>query len=149
MGMKYYCQVSRVSWLYPDSVFGFITSHSSMPHDAEEQEALHEQAELPPYVWLGGTCVTSPPLAPGVVISCLLPPMGVTGGTWRNQLHFLLLVRSCFWNYLFSREELQQEVLESLCPYKKSAFINLLPFTIAVMLLCDNGKKIYSYFLQH
>lgn len=90
-----------------------------MPHDGEEQETLHEEAELPPHVWLGGTCVTSPPLAPRVVISCLLPFTGVTGDTWRNQLHFLLFVGSCFWNYLFSRKEVQQEVLGSLCPYKK------------------------------
>lgn len=43
-------------------------------------------------------------------------------------------------------QELQPEVLGSFTPYRKSGFINHLPFTTIVMRLSENGKKFYFCF---
>lgn len=62
MGTKYYCQVSQVSWLYPDSVFGFILPCPTMQKNkkpyASRLSCLHtcgwEGPVSPAHLWPQG-----------------------------------------------------------------------------------------------
>lgn len=130
--------------------------HALRPHDGEDGMPYTSAAAAPRHsgsTWAASTCGAERDLCP----PALLWPWVLSSPAFysRWELPDVPGDTSCIFSYCcwtldgincFPVKKLQQEVSGGLTPCKKSGFTNLLPFTTAVMHLCDNGKEIYSCF---